>query len=334
MPNSVTPHRALRVRAAPFLARRCRAPVFLMTVLAAALLGAVLPRPAAAAPVYTLLTDAAEDIPRNFAADLAQLWKERIVPAPAHLALKRSGASGERLRSLSRGRGHFTIVDVETAASRLPEYPRLTAVAVLWPNLLHALSRKPGRTLMRTGIRDEVWVFDNAPYPYPILSELNPGPREGEGGAVLLEAGLIPDALDYADGPVMLVSFPPGDERLARVLRKDPSLRLLPFSQRLLEEFKLNAPWLLTETLRKGGYPGLKKNLEVPALYRVLVGRRDLPDSAVEKMLAVLYESRRSMVMFNPLFGRLNPKLNAVFAKLISFHPVTAKRFDFIPSVP
>ncbi len=314
-----------------------KATVLMATILIAAITLVALPAPVGAVPVYKLLAGGkAQAAPRwKFGVDLARMWKERDEPLPAHLVPIDAGDPENRLRTLARGRGDFAIVDAETAAEKLPEFPRITVVAVLWPEFLHALSRKPGLRKIGTRIQEEVWVFDNVFYPHTIFTELSQR-RNGEEEwlPVKLDAGLIPDALDYADGPLLLVATLAGDPGVTRAMAGENPIRLVSYSQRLLEEMKLRAPYLLTAPLPKGSYPGQPKNLELPALYRILVARKDIPPGPVEKMLSTLYDSDDSMEMFNPLFTRLKPRLNAVFAKLMPFHPATAERFRFNPDVP
>ena len=332
--------RPLRVR--PSLAALASAVVMvaaapLATVLLAAIVVSAIPAPVGAVPVYKLLASGkARHSPQwKFGVDLARMWEERNEPLPAHLATVDTGNPENRLRTLARGRGDFAIVDAETAAENLPDFPRLTLVAVLWPEFLHALSRKSGLKKIGTLTKEEVWVFDNVYYPHMIFTELSQR-RTGKDDwfPVNLDAGMIPDALDYADGPVLLITALAGDPGVTRAMSGDFPLHLVSYSQKLLEEMKLRAPYILTAALPKGSYPGQPKNLDLPALYRVLVARKDISDGPVNKMLSTLYDSDDSMEMFNPLFSRLNPRLNAVFAKLMPFHPATAARFKFEPAVP
>jgi hypothetical protein len=225
-------------------------------------------------------------------------------------------------------------VDAATAAAQLSDAGRLTAVAVLWPTLVHVLSRNPAVREMKLPPPAETWVFGETQALHGVLREQM---NAGQGDPATLAAmpmTMLRDALDYAETPVLLFPAPAPLLEVAEALGRDPSLRMLPFSAPLLEELKLDAPWLLTGTLGPGSYPGLKSTLELPAVYQILVGRRDLPDASVRKMIETLYRRTNAMAMFDPLFGKLDSRMNAVFAKLMPFHPVTARAFNFTPSIP
>ena len=132
----------------------------------------------------------------------------------------------------------------------------------------------------------------------------------------------------------MLFAAPAPVWELQQAQERDSRLRLLPISNKLVDEFKLAYPWLVTEKLGRGDYPALDRNLELPAVYEILVGRRDLPAATVRKVLDTVYGRSNAMVLFDPLFGQTNARMNAVFGKLMPFHPETARRFNFTPSVP
>ncbi len=289
--------------------------------------------PAAAEPVRTVLVDDGWSGARAFAEDLRVLWRHRYEPTPERLALRTVAPPEARLRALQRRRGDFAVVDAATAAERLADYDRVTAVAVLWPNLLHALSRNRRVREVALPPAVETWVFDNAPRVHAVLRALAGG-GDGAGRLHLVPARVLPDALAYADEPLLLASLPVPAAPLSEALARRGNLRLVPFPGGLLEELKLEAPWLLTGKMGRGTYAGQGKNLELPAVYQLMLGRKELPAATVRKMLRTVYRRPGAMALFNPLFDRLSGNMNEVFGKLVSFHPATAERFDFTPAVP
>jgi len=302
-------------------------------LLAAPLMTAAAPR-ALAAPVRTALAAEAGDGSWRFLTDLAQLWRNRYDPADDLLAVRAMDGAQARLRAVNRGRGDLTVVDAATAAAHLSEYPRLTAIAVLWPNLLQAVTRNPAVQELKLPLSAETWTLHNAEFAYQALGELT---HDDAAQTALLQRvpdDILVDSLDYANGPILLFTSPTPLRELTAAMNRDPRLQLLPIDGKIMDELKLADPWLTTGKLPRGSYPNQTRNLELPAVYQILVGRRDLPVPTVLKVLDTVYGSGNAMALFDPLFAQVNSSMNAVFGKLLPFHPVTAKRFNFTPSVP
>lgn len=292
------------------------------------------PAPLAAVPVKTLLTGETTAAEQAFFTDLRSLWQELLAPTPARLSVRSMADPRQRLRALSRRRADFAVVNAATASVFLGNHPRLTALAILWADLLHPMTRAPNVKTLGLPPKSEVWVFHQAPYPYPILLELSRASNKTGAPILLLEDDLALDALEYAQGPILLHSAPWPDPLLQGILGRDPALRLVSFDPQLLENFTLAVPWLIPARLPARSYPGQNRGLELPALHHVLIARRDVDQALARKMLDSLYRHRRAMAPFNPLFKRLKGSLNAVFGKVFPFHPLTAKRFNFTSSVP
>lgn len=301
------------------------------------LAGALLARqalPAAAAPVRTALAAEEGDGSWRFLSDLAQLWRNRYEPTDEQLAVRTMDGPQARLRAVNRGRGDFAVVDVRTAVQHLAEYPRLTTIAVLWPNLLYAVTRNPAVHAVQVPVPAELWALHNAGFALRTLTEMT---RDDPAQGALLHRvpdDILVDALDYANVPIMVFTAPTPLRELQSAMSRDPRLHILPFDNPVLDELKLAYPWLTTGKLPRLTYPGQQKNLELPAVYQVLVGRRDLPAPTVDKVLNTVYGSANATALFDPLFAQVEPGMNAVFAKLLPFHPETARRFGFTPSVP
>lgn len=283
------------------------------------------------APVRTILGDGVGT--QRFITDLARLWRNRSRPTEEWLAGRIVAAPDARLRALARGRGDFAVIDVATASRRLSDYGQLTAIAALWPRLLHAVSRNRGVKQVALPIGHELWVLDNAAYAHRLLMELTRGKATQRRRIHRVPSNVLLESLDYAREPVVLFAAPRPLQELAEALRRDATLRLLPFAGTLLEEFKLAYPWLVTAKVGRGSYPNLARNLELPAQYLILVGRKDLPDPTVRKMIRTLYRRNSAAALINPLFGMIDGSMNAVFAELMPYHPVTARAFGFTPSL-
>ncbi len=304
-------------------------------VLAAALLvlGAAAAGTVAAAPVRTLAVTGPRDGSLGFGQDLATLWRNRYEPTAEHLAVTVIPDTGRRLRSAARRRVDFAVLDAATAVGALEHHPRLSALAVLWANALHAVSRNPRVRELSTTPAVETWSLDSAAWLHRALRELNRSARARRRLHRLPDA-LLRDALDYAQEPLVLFAAPAPLLELSEALRADSRLRVLPVNTNLVDELKLHYPWLITHTLGRGSYPRLQRRLEVPAVAMLAVGRRDLPRATVRKLLRTVYRRSNALRMFNPLFGQTDARLNAVFAKLLPYHEATARAFGFTPSVP
>jgi hypothetical protein len=314
--------------------RRCRAGLLLGVVLA--LCGAVpaaVP-PAQAAPVRTVLSAEGGDGSWRFLSDLALLWRNRYDPTPEQLVVRPVPDAEMRLRDVNRGRGDFAVVDVGTAVAHLSEYPNLTTLAVLWPNLLQALSRNPAARELKLPLPAELWVLDSADYAYPTLRALTRNDPASAARVQRVPQDVLIDALDYSSEPILLFTAPAPLREVSEAMQRDGRLQMLPIANKINDELKLAQPWLVTEKLGRGAYPGLDRNVELPAVYMLLVGRRDLPAPTARKVLDTVYGRASAMALFDPLFGLTNGSMNAVYAKLLPFHPETARRFNFTPSVP
>jgi TRAP-type uncharacterized transport system substrate-binding protein len=304
----------------------------LLPLLAALLAGGA--SVAAAAPLRTALVAEQGDGSWRFLSDLAQLWRNRYEPTPEQLLVRAVPGALARLRAVSRGRGDFAVVDAATATAHLGDYPRLAAIAVLWPDLLHAVTRNPAVHELSLPVPAELWALDNAAFAYQTLGDLSRNDPAHKALLSRVPDDILPDALDYANGPIVLFTAPTPLRELYVAMGKDPRLQLLPIGNKLMDELKLAWPWLTTDKLERLTYPGQSRNLELPAVYEILVGRRDLPVPTVRKVLNTAYGSASAMALFDPLFGQVDGRMNAVFGKLLPFHPETARRFNFTPSVP
>lgn len=309
-------------------------PIFLLTVLLVLLLAPALgvwPAPARGAQVRSLLVGPDNGASERFARDLQQLWAYRNTPTPERLRVRVGGDAAARLREVRRGRAHFAVVDVAAAARELPAQAGLAAVVVLWPRVLHAVTRNTEATRFTLPPAAEVWVLDPTSQARNLLAA-----AAGSNAGWLLPTppDVLMDALQYAETPLLVVPGPVGMEPLREGLSRWADLRLLAWDPELLEALGLERPWLVTHTVRPYTYPGQTRQLELPARHEVLVARRDLSAETVRKMLETLYPDDPALLPDSPLFNGLEPRLNAVFAELFSFHPTTAEALGFAQEQP
>lgn len=281
-----------------------------------------------AAPVYTVIADRQGLAVEQFLEDLSRIWKTLHVPAPGRLAVTHAGEPKRRLRLLSRGRGQFAIIDTAVATAILTEHEGLAAVALLWPGYLHAVTRAPLAALALP-IRKPVKVAHSARYVYEALMEWKRDRR-----AKITNVTLLPNGQDFLQDfdegdDVILFSAPAPFADLVELMEEDSDLRLLSMSPRLMENLRLLNPWLQTEVLAARTYPRMNTRKVLPVRHLVMVGRKDLPEEIVSKMLISLYDKTSAIAPYNPLFGAMGPKLNQVFAQLFPYHPVTAKKLGF-----
>lgn len=131
-----------------------------------------------------------------------------------------------------------------------------------------------------------------------------------------------------ADEILLFSASAPAARFLDALAQDGNSLRLLPLSAELLDELKLNHPWLVTEGLTRNDYPHLAKDFEVPAVYSVIVARKDLAEPSVRKLLLSLYEYTRQAAQVNPLFLKIDKANLKLFNGIFPMHPVTRKVYD------
>lgn len=278
---------------------------------------------ARAEPVLTLLVGQQLDGSRRFGGELARLWKSRNRPTAERLAVRTVPGAEARLRALSRGRGHFAIVSADEALRALPAYPRVRAIGALWPVYLHALTRGNSVQALRLPLTAPVWTAENAGFAYDSLWEWSadlPAVREG---LRVFPDGEIPRMLERLDSEVLLFTAPAPLAEIARALEADPRLRLLHYDTALLEEFRVAYPWLQIAVLPLGIYPKMRASLEAPARHLMMVGGAELSEASIRKMLDSVYGSKNALSRYDPLFGQTDPAVNALFAPLVPYHPVS-----------
>jgi hypothetical protein len=275
--------------------------------------------------VLTLVIGGDPDGSRVFAEDLAALWAARNAPTPERLALRVEPEPRNRLRALRRGRGEFALLAVDEAQGLLPEFPRVKAIAVLWPLYLHALTRNDAVQSVRLPPRAAVWVVENAAYAFDRLWEWSQDGGAARERLELFPADWIPDVLGQLRQELFLFSAPAPLQEVADELQRDPALRLVPFDPALLEEFRVNYPWLRTVMLPQGTYSRMRAGMELPARHMVMVGSLELPEASVRKMLDCVYGAREAAARVNPLFRQIRPEANASFSPLLSYLPAAAQ---------
>lgn len=253
------------------------------------------------------------------------MWRGLTQPTPGLLAAGIADDPEARLRLLARGRGHFAIIDTPTAVRRLPELPRVVAIGLLWPEYLHVLAPGSGSPALTLPLVRRLRIAGSARYVYEGLLEWSQDKPE--------QAGLL-DFVGSADlffeplvGEMLIFSAPAPTEKVIVSLVENPGLSLLPVAPKMVEELRLLFPWLQTARLPQDAYPGLRGRPELPVRHALMVGRRDLADAVVEKMLRTLYRRKGAAAPFKSLLGNLDEKANLLFAKLIPFHPVAASAF-------
>jgi len=302
------------------------------TALVSTLLGLVAGAagPVRAEPVRTLLL--AYPTPpeqRTFAEHLTLLWRGANQPTTERLALELGGEATARLRLVERGRGDFTPVTSAEAARLLPARPALSVLGVLWPELLHAVTAGPDPQTVGLPLTASVRVTPGAGYAFDALVEWSLDKPEQ-----LRLLGMAPPLAEQTapfaglDGDVLLFSAPAPLAALSEALAAPGSrLRLVPFSGRLVEDFKLIYPWLQSVNVARGAYPAMSRNMVLPARYLVLVGRLDLPGPTVAKLVRTLYKKGSAVGEDAPLLAGLEAERNALFGKLLRFHAEAARAY-------
>lgn len=290
--------------------------------------------PGQASPLRTLLHGGADDPAADFAAGLAGLWRTMNELTSEELRLQPLPLAENRLDRVQRRQADFAIVTASLATRRLGAYSRLVAVAVLWPEVLHAVARNPTIKELPLQPAGQVSVFGGAggaPALFRRLAEERP---ELQLRMVPKPLAALPAALEDGSDPLLVFFAPVPLLELSEALRQQRNLRLVPVSNDLLQTLLESQPWLVSGKVGRGSYPGQRANLELPVHHRIMIGRRDLPRKTVRKMLRAVYNRRRAMRGFNALFGLLDGNMNSVFAKLLQFHPATERAYGFVSSVP
>lgn len=293
---------------------------------------ALLPGFSNAEELLTLTRGDAFDGSQSFAQDWARYRNRKLELGSPHLAVSVIKTPVSRLWALNRGRADFAIVDAATVTKHLNRMPDLVALAVLWPNYLHAINETDGEKLAQLHTKNPLLVAKSARYVFDTLQDWAKDKPEQRSLIKQVknptQGSLLPEDID--DG-VYLFSAPAPLVELVKAL-EEKDLALRPIQGKLMEELQLLNPWLHTTLLSRETYPGMVGEMELPVHYQVLVSRANLPESKAKMVLEDLYGyGKRAIAPFNPLFKSLSPKPIPLFVKLFTFHPTTFKKYGKVP---
>ena len=270
--------------------------------------------------VLTLALGNGPDGSLRFAGDLVRLWDQLDEPDAHRLGLKVLADPADRLRAVQERRAHFAIVDTASAVELIPRLNQVAAITILWPLLLHPLTRDAPQLEVGLPLAQDTWVFPGGEYAFQWLTErqrrLAPNTKGNPGMAAFSD---FPGKLSLRGKTLLLVPAPYPALEIASAMEQ--GWELTPLASSVVQEMKASKAWVVSSLLPKAQYPNQTRVLELPATYLVMVGRVDLTPAMVRKMLESVYGRRQGKAIANPLFDALDDRMSAVFAPLMPFHP-------------
>lgn len=260
----------------------------------------------------------------QFAEELARLWDMPHFQQQTSLVPVAAYSSEQRLKQLSLRQGDFAIVDPATAFAHLKDSPEISAVSVLWPNALHAISPNVDFLEIDAVIPPRLYVHENSEYFSVTWNQAFSFEQSDASQITWFDSAQASTLLSNLDDGVFLVTAPYPLLELEALFTENTELQLIPLDERLLSGNRQNFPWITNRLLPARVYSNLLRPIQLSTSYPVLLTRSDTPPAIVEAMLAVLF-SQQSAVRPHALFRFLDPQNNFPFAKHFRFHPVAQK---------
>ncbi|HEX7929252.1 MAG TPA: TAXI family TRAP transporter solute-binding subunit [bacterium] len=286
---------------------------------------------AAAEPVYTVVFGAESEGTTRFVDDLSRLWQGSDTDQPTALAGRVIGPAAARLQALRRMQADFAIVDADILARRKAEYPDVAAVALLWPEALHVLAKRPDPAPLAAAPAADILVTDNAVWGQVALSGALGAATPATRWFILPRGGAAA-ALQRSPLPLLLASGTLPMPEVEQAMKSASDLRLLPLPRPVSEQVRGRAPWLAIVNIPPNVYPGQAQAVETLAVNQVLVTRMDAPVALVQHALAALFRWQDRMAADNPRFAVIDRKANTGAAGWFAFHPAAMKELGITAS--
>lgn len=262
----------------------------------------------------------------EFAKEFTRLWKMPGISKGGTFVVK-SAPSIRRLEGLLNRRGELAVLDAKTAYEQLSQYPQLGVISVLWPNVLHIISKIEPRSGLTIKTHKNLRLHRNSSYFAALWREtLN---RKGITDGQLTWFGRSPNPESLAENQdAMILTAPYPVHELEVLFQNNPDYKLISLGKNLRDQLQKEHTWLVSHELPSGIYYKKKRSLKTVASHPVLISRNDLSSSLAREVLKLLFE-QSSSVNVHVLFQNLTIKNNLPFRKKFNFHPESKKYFRF-----
>lgn len=269
---------------------------------------------------------------------MADLWREQISGVYPEVLL--TGGGPENVNLLMRGEAEvaFAQSGVVYAAATAPKSgveirSRVRGLAYLYPNVMHLIARRDagirtpadlkGRRYI-AGAEGSAAVINSTEVLSVYGVELKELTVSHMGYAEAAEA-LLQGKADAAMIPAGLPS------RAVQEALASGVLELVPIdAQRVMRRY----PWYLPFVVHPDTYPHLEGEVRTVAVANILIGRADLPEELVFRMVRALYEQRDQLKRAHPAADlRVEEALRGITG-VLDLHPGAARYMRVAGVIP
>lgn len=278
--------------------------------------------PVQATPSLSLLAGERETGTYKFAEDLARLWNWPAFGMQYDLTPMAEPSPQSRVERLRSRQGDFAILDAESAYRYLSKQSEVRVISVLWPNVLHVISRTQEIDRLQVETDNSILLHENSAYLVEawgsLVSLTNFQPEQfhwyaGERSSELLSS---------SEHDIMVLTAPFPLPQVQTLLQAEA--RMLPLDPLLSQTLQKKHPWLRNQAFPKNVYNGVSNSMRFLMKFPVLVTRADLDDALVQASLTLLF-TQTSAVQPHPLFRFLDKTNNRLFKEAYLYHRAAKK---------
>jgi len=292
-----------------------------------------------AVPYYSLLVDE-NSSSGSFATELSRLWHTSGLVKSSKIVINNVPSAKDRLERLVSRQGDLAVLDGASAYRYLKDYPQLRVISVLWPDVLHIISKTAYRPRLMDGDLVSMKIHENSLHFSEFWTSLNRLSKQTptiwfrptsswneEPSAINSQNNTAPFFTPFNEDILVSSSVYPLPE-VAQLLEQNFSMQMIPLETALLTAYQNRFPWTRIHVLPAGTYSNQRRSLSLPASFPVLVVRNGAPRVLVTTTLRILFSQRKAMQP-HILFKQIKPEHNLLFRQNFRYHYSARQRFRF-----
>ena len=273
-------------------------------------------------PQHIILTGAQDTGSYIFATELSRLWAYSQKNSTTEIATRTEISAKNRLTQLANNRVSLAIIDAKTAHEQLKKHSGLRVLSVLWKNWLYVLGTVPGPFLSLESTQT-LLVHDNSLHFAQLWKKLAP-----QSEINWFNRSSIPDFTDGFSEEVLVVTGPAPLSEINNWLERFAGIRLLSLDQQLIQDLKLEYPWLEPQKLPANTISYQVETLSAVASNPVLVTSGNFPEKLAVTILNLMF-SQKDVLNPHFLFKDLVLTDNIAYHKFYPYHSAAKTMFRF-----
>ena len=273
-------------------------------------------------PQHIILTGSQGTGSYIFATELSRLWASSQKTNKSELVIRPEISAANRLTQLSNNSISLAIIDAKSAHEELKKHSGLRVLSVLWKNWLYVLGTVPGPFLSLESTQT-LLVHDNSLHFAQLWKKLAP-----QSEINWFNRSSIPDFTDGFSEEVLVVTGPAPLSEINNWLEQFAGIRLLSLDQQLIQDLKLEYPWLEPQKLPANTISYQVETLSAVASNPVLVTSGNFPEKLAVTILNLMF-SQKDVLNPHFLFKDLVLTDNIAYHKFYPYHSAAKTMFRF-----